>query len=340
VEPLNERYAELCSDLTSAVREVEQSAKIPDQRELARLWTGSIDARGYMIFGDPAVRLIAAHVPPKLAEEAPMAQVDTATREPAPSVRRSSLDESAPTDAAMPRTVLATGASRLRIEVDTQTGRITVTTSGAAPDAPDEVSGEDSPGEIAYGLFGGQAGQKLVDLRSSLADGLKSAADQLTGALGQLMSEASTLEVTTYSSEDLDEVEYDARAERFAVMPSMSMLLRISETTGQKVDAIALRCQIRIDPTSRIASPARTTSSRVRFSRPGLRRRATGRPASSATTLSWSSRSCCSRSAAARSRRLRAVGVACARNRSRRTVPIAAGGCSGAVWGRLAGSLG
>jgi len=47
-----------------------------------------------------------------------------------------------------------------------------------------------------------------------------------------------------------------ARAERFAVVPSMSMTLRISETTGQKVDAIALRCQIRIEPARRRYSDA------------------------------------------------------------------------------------
>jgi hypothetical protein len=42
-----------------------------------------------------------------------------------------------------------------------------------------------------------------------------------------------------------------ARAEKFAVVPSMSMVLRITETTGQRVDAIALRCQIRIEPAQR-----------------------------------------------------------------------------------------
>jgi uncharacterized protein DUF6084 len=47
-----------------------------------------------------------------------------------------------------------------------------------------------------------------------------------------------------------------AHAERFAVTPSMSMTLRISETTGQKVDAIALRCQIRIEPARRRYSDA------------------------------------------------------------------------------------
>jgi hypothetical protein len=39
-----------------------------------------------------------------------------------------------------------------------------------------------------------------------------------------------------------------ARAERYAVAPTLTMNLKISETTGIKVDAIALRIQIRILP--------------------------------------------------------------------------------------------
>jgi hypothetical protein len=46
-----------------------------------------------------------------------------------------------------------------------------------------------------------------------------------------------------------------ARAERFAIVPSMTLVLKISETTGQRVDAIALRCQIRIEPGRRQYSP-------------------------------------------------------------------------------------
>ena len=42
-----------------------------------------------------------------------------------------------------------------------------------------------------------------------------------------------------------------ARADRYAVTPQMSLRLRIAETSGQKVEAIALRCQIRIEPTRR-----------------------------------------------------------------------------------------
>jgi len=46
------------------------------------------------------------------------------------------------------------------------------------------------------------------------------------------------------------------RAEPFAVTPAMTMSLRISETTGQRVEAIALRCQIRIEPARRRYSDA------------------------------------------------------------------------------------
>jgi hypothetical protein len=41
------------------------------------------------------------------------------------------------------------------------------------------------------------------------------------------------------------------QADRYAVMPSITLTLRISETSGQRIDAIALRCQIRIEPSRR-----------------------------------------------------------------------------------------
>jgi len=40
----------------------------------------------------------------------------------------------------------------------------------------------------------------------------------------------------------------DATADRFAVFPSITVQLRITETTGERVEAIALRCQVRIEP--------------------------------------------------------------------------------------------
>jgi uncharacterized protein DUF6084 len=41
------------------------------------------------------------------------------------------------------------------------------------------------------------------------------------------------------------------RPDRYAVVPQMNLTLRISETSGQRVETIALRCQIRVEPARR-----------------------------------------------------------------------------------------
>jgi Family of unknown function (DUF6084) len=47
-----------------------------------------------------------------------------------------------------------------------------------------------------------------------------------------------------------------AQADRYAVTPSLTLRLRITDTSGDRVDAIALRCQIRIEPHLRRYSAA------------------------------------------------------------------------------------
>jgi hypothetical protein len=42
-----------------------------------------------------------------------------------------------------------------------------------------------------------------------------------------------------------------ARPDRYAAVPTIQLELRISETTGERVHAIALRCQVRIEPQRR-----------------------------------------------------------------------------------------
>jgi hypothetical protein len=46
-----------------------------------------------------------------------------------------------------------------------------------------------------------------------------------------------------------------ARPDRYAAVPTIQLELRISETTGERVHAIALRCQVRIEPQRRRYSP-------------------------------------------------------------------------------------
>jgi hypothetical protein len=56
MEYFNQRYAELATLLTTALRRAFAGEPV-DARDVARLWTAHNDARGYVVVGDPAVRV-------------------------------------------------------------------------------------------------------------------------------------------------------------------------------------------------------------------------------------------------------------------------------------------
>ena len=55
LEFFNERYAEMAADLSQLIDAAEYEEVDPS--EVVNAWTASNDARGYAVFGDPAVRL-------------------------------------------------------------------------------------------------------------------------------------------------------------------------------------------------------------------------------------------------------------------------------------------
>jgi hypothetical protein len=57
----------------------------------------------------------------------------------------------------------------------------------------------------------------------------------------------------------------DAVVDRYAAAPTLQFRLRIAETTGQRVHAMALRCQMRIEPARRRYSPEEVENLRDLF---------------------------------------------------------------------------
>jgi hypothetical protein len=220
IEPFGERYAQLGADLAQDVKQIAVFGKLVQDIPLARKWMAAADARGYAIFGDPAVRLSVEADPPPDGEQTTIAaEVSGATftaATPPP------VEEPAP--AAPPAAI----APRVRLEIDSATGRIMVTTGGASG-SPDDV--------VSYGWpLGGHS--PLAEMSTKLMTVLASVADRLGTALGDLVSDVNTLEIATYTAANLDDVEYDAQSQRFVSGSVQRRVLTYLRLDGDTVAVI------------------------------------------------------------------------------------------------------
>ena len=169
LEYFNSRYAELSTDLTTELDETDEDTQ--NEVKIAGLWTANKDARNYTIVGDPAVKMMVAEDASTESEHSAITEILSS-----PPVTGPQAVTPTPEEAPAPQPVPVT-----------------------VPTAQPGVA----PVYVDYGL-----GDTFRAAGTSLSDGLQTMVTKLSDFLGKALEDATSLEVATYVSEDIANVEY------------------------------------------------------------------------------------------------------------------------------------
>lgn len=212
IEWLNGRYAEIAAALSATLEPAYRFNKKIDIQQVARLWTTNNDSRGYVILGDPAVRLLVAG-PDKAGQRITIQRESiTLTSTTVEVVASSGTD--APGVAAAVAQAATPGS----------TPPSSSPPPAPLPATPRSVvtSGSDA---VEYGLFGDTG---LKEAREGLINTLVEVAGKVGQALKAAVDDATSLEVSTYISDSMEGVAYDAATGKFAGTARLRALTRIS----------------------------------------------------------------------------------------------------------------
>jgi hypothetical protein len=210
-QTFNLRYAGLATELSQILEELDWNPEYVSDYELASKWTANNDARNYAVIGDPAARLPVTDVAP---EEAERPQIKVSVRPPEPSVADDHPQEYAaptqPDSAAPERIQVAEAPAATGAQTYTLSATVTLLPSGESAVAPPSIATATRPaalGEESFAIW--DKGEEATALREKVFTSTRSFVERMSQAAERAVSEVTTLEVLTYTSDDITKVKKD-----------------------------------------------------------------------------------------------------------------------------------